>query len=205
MPFLEVRFPTNISLGAVGGQGWSTRIVETDSGKEFRQQMWDRTRGAWHVGHNLRKQDEYLQLIGFHRLMNGRTFGFRFQDWTDYQDNGVGVLILNTKGNLQLAKAYQAINVLTSDTYVNYRLISKPQPGTVAFSPGSGVTVDYTTGLVTGAPPPIPPAIASTTTWTGQFDVPARFDIDKPEISMDLPTAAGWRGIPIVEVMVPDQ
>jgi uncharacterized protein (TIGR02217 family) len=197
MAFLEIRFPTNVSLGAVGGQGWSTRVVTTDAGFEYRQQLWDRTRGHWHVGHNLRSPTEWAALVAFHRLAQGKTNGFRFQDWSDYTDGGNGVVVANPNGTLQLAKTYTATNVVTLATITNTRLISKPQPGTITFFGGSP-TLDYTTGALTAGG-------STGVTWTGQFDIPARFDIDDPEISMDLPlTGAGWRGIPIIEIRVKD-
>lgn len=197
MPFLEVRFPTNVSYGAVGGQNWSTRVVETDAGFEFRQQMWDRTRGHWHVGHNLRTPEEWAVLIAFHRLVRGKLYGFRFQDWTDYTDGGQGRVRLNSKGNLQLAKKYSLTTLVTpTTTLTDYRFITKPQPNTITFN--ASCVVDYATGEVSG------PEAAQDVAWAGQFDVPARFDIDAPELSMDLPSGAGWRGIPIIEIRVSD-
>ena len=211
--FLEIVFPENVSYGARGGAGWSTRVVVTDSGREYRQQLWDRTRGRWTVGHNLRSQTDWDGLLTFHRLAAGKTFGFRFKDWTDYTDLGRGQLVFNTKGDIQLAKYYTSTPVAGGASPItNYRLISKPRPaGTyqgytapgIAFffngNPAPGLNVDYTTGLVTGTF-----GVIAGYTWTGTFDVPVRFDTDEPELSVDLPTAVGWRGIPIIEIRVDD-
>lgn len=202
--FLELLFPTNVSLGAIGGTGWSTRVVVTDGGSEFRQQLWGYSRGKWTVGHNLRTQTQYSQLIAFHRLVLGKTLGFRFRDWTDYTDNGLGVVQKNAAGAWQLAKLYTQTD-LFGTPWNNYRLISKPEPGTIQMylnaSPISSETIDYTTGVVTG----IAPSGGNVYTWTGNFHVPVRFDTDTPEISMDLPTAAGWKGIPVIELRIAGQ
>ncbi|MDE2096249.1 MAG: DUF2460 domain-containing protein [Patescibacteria group bacterium] len=206
--FLEMRFPTNISYGAVGGQGWSTRIVETDAGYEYRQQLWAHTRGKWTVGHNLRDQADWNTLIAFHRLCLGRTIGFRFQDWTDYTDQGLGTVSLNASGQWQLSKTYQNTDVFGS-TWDNVRLISKPQPSTMLFFL-NGVSqgampglLDFTTGVLTfvdNSPDP-----SHVWTWTGQFDIPCRFDTDVPQLSMDIPSGVGWRGIPIIEIPIVGQ
>lgn len=211
--FLEIRFPTNVSLGAIGGQGWSTRVVVTDGGAEYRQQLWGYTRGKWQVGHNLRSPAQWAQLIAFHRLVMGKTFGFRFQDWSDYTDNNIGVLAQNAGSFWQLAKLYTQNDVF-GNPQNNYRLISKPQPGTVTFDlngtpytfVGGGSGLDYTTGVVTFNSPDPSPSPSEVYTWYGQFDVPVRFDTDMPEISMDLPlTGAGWKGISVIELRIPGQ
>ena len=206
----DILFPTNISLGAVGGQSWSTRVVVTDGGYEYRQQLWGYTRGKWTVGHNLRTQAEFSALIAFHRLCLGKTYGFRFLDWTDYTDNGGGSVALNASGAVQFSKTYSFEDIVAFTTFSNVRLISKPVPGTVALflngTPYSGPsTIDYSTGVITGLSPASNPGVGDVYTWTGQFHVPCRFDTDDPMISMDLPTAAGWKGIPILEIRIPGQ
>jgi uncharacterized protein (TIGR02217 family) len=201
MAFLDIVFPENVSYGATGGGGWSTRVVVTDSGREYRQSLWGRTRGRWTVGHNLRGATDWDTLISFHRITQGKTFGFRFKDWTDFQDLGRGIMAVNSAGNVQLAKFYQATDIVTSAVYTNVRLISKPRPGTITtYLSGTptSTAIDYATGKCT--------ALSSPTnwTWSGSFDVPARFDTDEPELSFDIPTAVGWRGVPIIEIRVED-
>jgi uncharacterized protein (TIGR02217 family) len=208
--FMEILFPTNVSLGAIGGTGWSTRVVVTDSGDEYRQQLWGYSRGKWTVGHNLRTPAEIGVLLSFHRLMMGKTYGFRFQDWTDYQDGGNGVISENASSVWQLTKLY-SLQDLFGNTFNNYRLISKPVPGSVAFSlNGSphvlGGTLDYTTGQITFGDDDPAPGPDDIYTWTGQFHVPVRFDTDTPEVSQDLPlTGAGWKGIPVIETRIKGQ
>lgn len=209
--FIEIVFPVNVSLGAIGGTGWSTRVVVTDGGAEYRQQLWGYSRGKWTVGHNLRTATEWGALITFHRLVAGKTLGFRFRDWSDYQDTGIGVVTKNAAGAWQLAKQYSQTDIILGQTYNNLRLISKPEPGTIqtflngVFHPLSfGSSLDFTTGVFNfgGDPSPSP---SNVWTWTGNFHVPVRFDTDTPEISMDLPTAAGWKGIPVIELRIPGQ
>lgn len=210
--FMEILFPTNVSLGAIGGTGWSTRVVVTDGGNEYRQQLWGYSRGKWTVGHNLRTAAEWAQLITFHRLAAGKTLGFRFLDWSDYTDGGGGSVTYNASVQLQLMKLYAQIDIISGDPWINERLISKPVPGTIQLflnavphTLGAGGSIDYTTGVITLGSGDPPPGVGAIYTWTGQFHVPVRFDTDTPEISMDLPTAAGWKGIPLIELRIPGQ
>lgn len=205
MAFYEVQFPQAYSYGAVGGCGWSTRVVVTDAGFEYRNQMWANTRGEWHVGHNLRKPADYAALLAFHRLTQGKTYGFRFRDWTDYTDEagpltgtGGGIIRADRNGALRLYKAYSFTD-LFSTTFTTYRPIQKPVPGTVVITSRSSYVIDYTSGIVTTHG-----SVVANDAWTGQFDVPVRFDVDRPDLSVDLPSGAGWRGIPIVEVRIAD-
>lgn len=132
MAFYEIQMPQDLSLGAVGGGGWSTRVVTTDAGFEYRQQLWDRTRGHWHVGKNLQTPTQWANLIAFHRICLGRTNGFRFRDWSDYQDGGVGTVIYNSNGHLQLAKSYSFIDI--------FGAIAAPVNGSLSAGGGGSLT-----------------------------------------------------------------
>jgi uncharacterized protein (TIGR02217 family) len=203
----ELRFPPAVSYGAYGGSsGWMTTVVSTDDGREYRLGKWGRSLGQWVVGHNLRRAVDWQILLALHRLSQGRFLPIRFQDWTDYTVvAGEGTTILNSAGQVQLAKVYSLVDEISSVVYTNTRPIYKPQLGSLTFaSPSSGVIVNYSTGVISG-----PGVAAGTTTWTGMFDVAVRFDTDDVEFSVDKPGdvstgiasfAGGWRSIRLVEV-----
>lgn len=205
MAFYEVQFPQNITYGSSGGGSFLTHIVSTDAGWEYRSGQWARKRAKWNVAHGLKQPIDYKALISFfYSVGQGKLNGFRLKDWLDYKDWGSGVILSNAKGHLQLAKVYTSpapiVSGATQPTYT--RFIDKPVPATLTL-PG-GVTVDYTTGLTTGA--------TSGQTWTGQFDTPARFDTDELDMSLDQPwgangadVAPSWREIPIVELLIAPQ
>ncbi len=187
-------FPPNISYGAVGGCGWQTRIAVTTSGEEYRSNSWARSLGRWTVSHNLRTPAQWKELQAFHRIFQGRYGAFRFKDWTDFQvQEGEGVLLPTTDflGRPVLAKRYTFTDLFGAVHYVD-RPITKPKRFTVVFSTPD-IDLDYSRGLAFGG-------IVGTTTWTGEFENPARFDVDIPEIARLKPTAAGWRGILLAEV-----
>ncbi len=197
--FHEVQFPPDISYGASGGPGWSTTIVTTVSGQERRNANWSQARGRWNVAHGLKRREQVAELIAFFRARKGRAFGFRFKDWTDYQalaeTLGTGD---GTTRTFQLTKGY------SSGGEVETRTITKPVAGTVklykdGIEATSGWTVDTTTGLVTFT---TAPATGAVVTADFDFDVPARFDTDQMELTIETFDLGSWGQIPVVEIRV---
>jgi uncharacterized protein (TIGR02217 family) len=195
--FHEVQFPPDISYGAVGGPGWSTSVVTTVSGHERRNANWSQARGRWNVAHGLKRRQQVAELIAFFRARRGRAYGFRFKDWTDFhalaQTLGVGD---GTTKSFQLVKRY------ASGGEVVTRTITRPVAGTVkVYRDGvlaaSGWSVDVTTGMVTFTTAPASGVIV---TADFDFDVPARFDTDQMEITIETYQLGSWGQIPVVEI-----
>lgn len=183
------RFPLNIAFGAIGGPRYQTSIAPVNSGREYRNADWTSSLGKWEVGMRPMRKADTDALIAFFRAVKGRAYGFRFRDWSDYQVTaGQGVVIQNPDGTLQLAKQY------ISGSLIEYRPIATPVQGTVVMTGGG--TIDYITGQVVGG--------STSNTWTGEFDIPVRFDTD--ELHLDaVDKSQGevlfqWQQIPIVEI-----
>tara|TARA_B100001123_G_C15336700_1_gene1033125 strand:+ start:2672 stop:3271 length:600 start_codon:yes stop_codon:yes gene_type:complete len=199
MSFVETQFPTDISYGASGGAMFSTDIVETFGGHEQRNINWSAARGQWNVAHGVKSETQLAALIAFFRARRGRAIGFRFKDWSDYraanQVIGIGNGILKS---FQLVKSYSSGGVTVD------RVITKPVAGTIhVFKDGveqaSGWSVDAATGIVTFTSTPANNAIISA---TFEFDVPARFDTDQIDISLESYSVGSWHNIPIVELRI---
>lgn len=190
MSFIETRFPEAISYGAVGGAGFQTDVITVNSGAEQRNAAWQDARCSFDVAHGVKTQVQLNELIAFFRVMKGKANGFRFKDWTDFAVGaGEGKFTAIDSTHFQMVKRY------TEAGNNHDRVITKPVSGTVSVTGGTGVSVDYTTGIVT--------VISGTpTAWTGQFDVPCRFDTDQMRVSIDDYNAYTWGQIPIVEVRV---
>lgn len=177
MAFIESpRFPESISFGAAGGPEFETDITRTNGSeqangrREFPLQRWD-------ISPGVRTQLGYGELLAFFMIARGRAGRFRFRDPVDnaeWHGNATGVVAGLTATTFQLVKRYAA-GALTLD-----RLIKKPVAAgfevRVSGAPlaVSAYTLDTTTGVLTIVSAPV----AATVTWVGQFDVPARFDID---------------------------
>lgn len=130
-----------------------------------------------------------------------------------YADDASAVIddasFVMTAGGAQLQiTAYTSatvVTVKTASTYVNEsgvtyqksrvydHKITKPVVGTAVVTGGSGVSVNYTTGVVTvssGTP----------TAFTAEFDQPCRFDIDHLNATISTYQTVDWQNIQIVGV-----
>lgn len=176
MSFIESpRFPDVIAFTAVGGPGFSTNIITLASGYETRNINWTSSRYGYDLAIPVRSQAEVDAINAFFRNTKGKARGFRFKDYSDFEALDGSVITL-TSTTFQLQKVY------TSGTETNGRIITKPVADTIqiyvgtalvesGFSPG--YTLDEETGIITFEDEP-----GGTVTWTGEFDVPVRFDTD---------------------------
>lgn len=182
-------FPRKIAFGAQVGPEYQTTVVIVNSGYESRNADWQSARLKFDVGMRPMRKVDTDALIAFFRSVKGRAYGFRFRDWSDYKvADGEGIVVPVLGGGFRLAKKY------TSGDMTEIRPISKPVTGTVILSGG---TVNYATGMVSGG---------ASTTWTGEFDVPCRFDTDRMELEA-IDKSQGdilfqWGSIPVIEIRV---
>jgi uncharacterized protein (TIGR02217 family) len=176
VPFLETpRFPDDLAFWARGGVSYNTNVAASTSGREQRNILWSYGRGQWDLQNTYRTNggvaDAYSiqTLRNFFRVAKGQAYGFRFRDWTDYLDEGGGILgaPLTTYipfnaptgtgsgiPTLQLYKQYDMAPL------ADYRLVQKPLAASiyrnaiqVAAGTGPGeYSLDTTTGLVTFVP-----------------------------------------------------
>lgn len=192
MSFIETRFPDDIAIGAVGGPGFNTDVVSVNSGSDQRKANWQDAKCAYDVSHGIKTQTQLDVLVAFFRVMKGRANAFRFKDWADYKDKmnaaspTAGIFATIDSTHFQMVKRY------TTSVTNHDRDITKPVSGSVAVVGGVSPSVDYTTGIVTVAS-------GTPSSWTGEFDVPCRFDTDQMKISIAHYNAFSWGGIPIVE------
>jgi uncharacterized protein (TIGR02217 family) len=168
--FLESpRFPGCPAFGFTSDPEYRVVITRRASGVELRNRAWNYPLTKLTVTVGPRLENEIQELIEFWHVVGGSAVGFRVKDYTDFKSCQVQneplvtdqpqVELPDDPGTYQLVKRYQ-FGSLTRD-----RPIYKPVEGTITLS-GSG-TVDYTTGLVTGG---------SGGTWSGEFDLPMRFE-----------------------------
>lgn len=184
MSFHNVRLPECIELGAVGGPGFKTTIIETFSGDEYRNIDWSKTRGRWQVGFQ-RSHAENELVIAFFYARRGRAFGFRFRDWSDYKvDSTIGM----TDG---FTREYQAIKVYESGGHQYQRPLTRLVAGAQVYVGGDPVAadIDMDTGIITlpAWPEPDsndPPHVPEPIRIVGEFDVPVRFDTDDLNVTM---------------------
>lgn len=179
------QFPNDISYGSISTIGFSTGVVQADSGTNQRTARWDQALRSYNIAYGVRTREQLHDLIQFFHAMKGRYYSFLYFDWADYSSNfatateqrgippitdtdqviGTGDGATNV---FQLSKTYSTKNGSTS----HVRKITKPMTEewtdaqmTIPWSPVlvsldgwscANFTVDKMTGLITfGAPPVI--------------------------------------------------
>lgn len=203
MAFIDTRFPETVSRGATGGPEFLTSVVETGGGYEKRNSWWSVPRGKWNVATGLMRRDDtaradFEALIAFFRAIGqGKANTFPFKDWADYAATDANIGTANGVATVfQLRKGY------TSGSTTVWRTITKPVAGTVSIKVG-GTTAspsDYSVARLTGVVTFTSPPAAGAVTWSGQFDVPVRFDTDKLDLTLESLDLGQWSDIPVIEV-----
>ncbi len=208
------RLPPEIESGATGGPEFATIIQEAVSGREQRIKQWAKCRAKYDIGYSIldstNPTGSYRAVVALFYGHNGQFSPFRFKDWNDYQATdanfGTGNGVATT---FQLSKTYDPQKILLgttgSLTYTReiYLLSNTP----VIKVNGSTMTVvtDYTisaTGLVTFV---VAPTNGHALTWTGEFDIPVRFNTDYLPITMNEVLLATFGGISLREVIGSDE
>lgn len=198
------RFLESIAVGAVGGPMFATDVVIVESAKEKRNARWPYPQQMWDVSHGVKTEVQFEWLRAFFLTKQGKAHGFRFKDFSDFEaalTEGIATGITST--TFQLAKRYSdGVQTLS-------RPIRKPLASGFVLK-DTGVTLvlttDYTLSATTGIVTTTAPRTASNLTWSGEFDVPMRFDIDRLQgkIIARHPTLGfvyEWDQIPLVELL----
>ena len=207
MAFPTYRLPPGIEEGAQGGPEFATVIQESVSGQEQRIKVWAKCRARYDIGYSVLESDDpvgnYQAILQLFYGHGGQFRAFRFKDWSDYQainqNFGIGDGVDTT---YQLYKTYDPslilLNTPGSITYTReiYLLATAP-----TIKVNGVLTTDYTisaTGLVTFTSAP---ANGHALTWTGEFDIPVRFDTDYLSVVMNVNNIADIGSISLREVI----
>lgn len=210
MAFHEVRFPTTLSFGSVGGPERRTEIVTLANGFEERNTPWAHSRRRYDAGLGLRSLDDVEVLIAFFEARQGQLIGFRWKDWSDFKSCSPSEEIspldqLIAVGD-EVTQRFQLTKTYRSGETVYQRPITKPVPGSVRLSVGGHpivADVDYAIDDHTGVIEFMhPPDVGAELRAGFEFDVPVRFDTDAIMTSMSNFQAGEAPNVPIVEVRV---
>lgn len=207
MRFDDVRFPTAISRGSSGGPERRTEIVTTASGREERNTRWADSRRRYNAGFGVKSLNDIHAVVAFFEERRGRLHGFRWKDHSDFKSCPPQDEIAATDQTMGIGDGvtagFQLVKRYGSGLRDHLRVITKPVAGSVVVAvngtPGSGFTLDATTGLVTFSEGFIP-AMGAAVTAGFAFDVPVRFDTDQLAINLQHFGAGDIPDIPVVEV-----
>ena len=211
--FHEVRFPEDVSFGATGGPERRNEIVALTSGREKRNLRFAQSRRRFDAGTGVRSLADLYEIVAFFEARRGSLHGFRFRDPFDMKscppdaqpsafDQFIGIGDGET-ATFQLVKWYGE----GEDAYA--RQIRKPVAETVLVAvdgevatEGDDFAVDATTGIITFAQGSVP-GDGKEVSAGYEFDVAARFDTERIEISLTAFSAGQIPSIPIVEILPP--
>lgn len=201
-PFDDVLFPIELGAEAAVIPGFSTTIVTSASGHEFRNVNWSQARLRFDAGPGVRGDAELELLINFFRARRGSATAFRFRDPYDHSSEGMsgspgpGDQILGTADGVmtqfRLVKTYGSGEA---------RRITRPVPGSVRVSVDG---TEQSSGWEVGESGTISffdsPAAGAVISAGFLFDVPVRFAADQLEISRASFRAGEAPSVPLVEV-----
>jgi uncharacterized protein (TIGR02217 family) len=200
--FDDVSFPIEIGAEASVAPTFSTNVVTSASGSEYRNANWQQARLRFDAGPGVRGDSELETLLGFFRARRGAAGGFRFRDPYDFSSNGMtgepGALDQRigtgdgSRVRFALAKDYSG---------GEQRQITRPVPGTVKVAvdgveQSSGWSLEALGEVVFDTPPDAGSAI----TAGFLFDVPVRFAEDRLEINRATFLAGEAPSVPLVEI-----
>jgi uncharacterized protein (TIGR02217 family) len=210
MAFHEIRFPTNLSFGSVGGPERRTEVVTLANGFEERNTPWAHSRRRYDAGVGLRSLDDVETLIAFFEARTGQLHGFRWKDWSDFKSCAASRVpgpedqLIGTGDGVATVFRLQKSYSSGLQSYV--RPILKPVSGTVLVAVAEDpkvesleFTVDVATGEVTFV---VPPDLGTRITAGFEFDVPVRFDADSIQTSVASFQAGDVPTVPIVEIRI---
>lgn len=206
MSFDDVPFPLVLARRSAAGPEFRTTIVETASGREYRNQEWAEARLRFDAARGVRSVPERDQLLDFFYARRGRARAFPLRDFTDFSSNGSsgepdpGDQVLG-EGN-GLDAAFQLIKWYGTGPGAYLRRILLPVAESVRVAldgveQASGWSVSRPGGIVTFDAPPSAGVVVSAGFL---FDVPVRFDTDRIELQWLSPTAEELSEVPLVEV-----
>jgi len=205
--FHDERFPTAISFGATGGPERRIEIVTMTSGEERRNLRQSRSRRRFDAGTGLRALADLGEIVAFFEARRGALHAFRFRDPFDHKSSALGDEPESMDQEIGIgdgaATTFQLAKNYGSAAEAYRREITLPVAGSVLVAvdgfdlAASAFSVDLLAGTVTLD---VPPAAGSVVTAGFLFDIAARFDTDRLEISLSSFKAGQIPSIPIVEV-----
>jgi uncharacterized protein (TIGR02217 family) len=198
MSIPDYRLPEGIEKGASGGPDFRTLIQESAAGQEQRVITWARCRAKYDIGYSILSSDDplgnYKIVLALFYGHFGRAYPFRFKAWNDYWVSGEGIGFGDgVTTQFQLSKTYDPVRILFYPENINgphqyIRNIVLPVASTVSIMVGAfedGITIPWTLGdggvITFDSPPPNTKSI----NWTGEFDLPMRFDVDHLPVVMN--------------------
>lgn len=182
--------------------GFSTTVVTSASGHEYRNANWAQSRMRFDAGPGIRGDAELKRLLSFFRARRGSAVGFRFRDPYDFSSSDDITGPLATDQVLGTGDGERtAFPLLKTYGIGEQRRITRPEPGSVRISiNGEQVLTGWSVesgGVVAFDQPP---AIGALVRAGFLFDVPVRFATDQLEVNRASFLAGEAPSVPLIEI-----
>ena len=200
--FDDVSFPIEIGAEASVAPGFSTNVVTSASGYEYRNVNWQQARLRFDAGPGIRGDAEVETLLAFFRARRGAAIGFRFRDPYDFSSNGMTGTPAATDQRIGTGDgATTAFPLVKAYGTGEQRRITRPVAGSVTVAVGgieqsTGWSLEPSGRIVFMSPPAAGAEIAA----GYLFDVPVRFADDKLEIHRASFLAGEAPSVPLIEI-----
>lgn len=183
--FNETRLLDCVAYGSSFGHEFSTLIKSIQNGYERRKGLWNAPLGRYEIRYQALEPEDSQLVLNAHYASMGSLIPFRFKDWKDYiADNERLGEAVDGEQTMQLVKRYQFGPV----PFV--RRIHKPVWNTItvyADDEEIPATIDYIDGTAT-----FMAEEGQVITWSGEFDVPVRFESDRLDFTPDVKIEGGF-------------
>lgn len=200
--FEDVVFPIEIGAEASVVPGFSTTVLTSASGHEFRNANWSQARLRFDAGPGVRGDEELKRLITFFRARRGSAQAFRFRDPYDHSS----CEMTEPPTMLDQVIGYGDGSTTTfflSKTYGSgeQRRITRPAQGSIKVAVnGLAQVLGWRSGAAGAIIFDGPPAAGAEITAGFLFDVPVRFASDQLEINRASFLAGEAPTVPLVEI-----
>jgi uncharacterized protein (TIGR02217 family) len=200
--FDDVSFPIEIGAEASVAPAFSTNVVTSASGNEYRNVNWQQARLRFDAGLGVRSSADIETLLAFFRARRGAATGFRFRDPYDFSSNGMTGEPTSADQSIGAGDG-TAFRFRLMKTYSGgeERRITRPVTGSVRVAVNgvelsSGWTLETLGAVLFDEPPPDGSAI----TAGFLFDVPVRFAEDRIEVNRATFLAGEAPSVPLIEI-----
>lgn len=179
MAFIEKSLPTTMRRNLSVAPTFQTGIVSLRGGGEFRTSRWSDPLRAFETGYAHRSTETLEdEITSFVYEMKGSFYGFRAKDWSDYQCTNEQIATGNgTDYYFRMQKSYGDVlrRILKPIGFKAQVFVNSVPAGVDDFF------IDEKNGVVVFRDPP---TSGDVITWSGEFDVPVRFDEDAVALIM---------------------
>jgi len=198
MTFYAIQIAPTPGFGFMGGPEFQTNIQNIASGREKRNADWSICRHKYSAPFRNITEQAYRAIKEVFLICRGRTHTFLHRDWGDFTatDEPFG-----TGDGATTLFYLRKVSTLGAGSYT--RLIDKPDAGVTVKVNGvvTAASVSQLDGSVAFGSAPANGAVL---TWTGEFFVHVRFDMDYLPFSLDDKNAGGFvtnGSIDLIEVL----